>query len=230
VRGPRLDPALEHVEVCVAEGTEPLLRTTSSQPPIDSRNGPAPTSGGSDSAIRLTRRSSRLTRKSVIRGLNALTISAPARPANLTVAGIDLAEEAARVRRLPVFAGGALAERSPAIRVRRTRRRPNRLGFAVPGEWRVSVTAYPGIRPGDVCETLLHELVHLHVGTEPGHRRWHGMVFKETLRRAMAEAYGLVGVAPANTLHGTYADALEALAARRAAAGAGVQLQLRLAC
>jgi hypothetical protein len=37
----------------------------------------------------------------------------------------------------------------------------------------------------------------------------------------MTEAYGLVGVAPANSLHGAYADALEALDARRAAAGAG---------
>jgi hypothetical protein len=134
------------------------------------------------------------------------------------------------VRRLPVFAAGELAERSPAIHVRRARRRPNRLGFAVPDEWRVSVTAYPGIRPGDVRETLLHELVHLHVGSEPGHRRWHGRAFMETLRRAMTEAYGLVGVAPANSLHGVYADALEALDARRAAAGAGVQLELALAC
>jgi SprT-like family len=171
-----------------------------------------------------------LTRKSVISAVNALTISAPARAARLTVAGIDLAEEAARVRRLPVFAAGELAERPPAIRVRRARRRPNRLGFAVPDEWRVSVTAYPGIRPGDVRETLLHELVHLHVGSEPGRRRWHGRAFRDTLRRAMTEAYGLVGIAPANSLHGAYADALEALDARRAAAGAGVQLELPLAC
>jgi len=160
-------------------------------------------------------------------GVNALTISAPARAAHLTVAGIDLAEEAARARRLAVFAAGELPKRSPAIRVRRARRRPNRLGFAVPDEWRISVTAYPGIRPGDVRETLLHELVHLHVGSEPGRRRWHGPAFRETLRRAMTEAYGLVGVAPANSLHGAYADALEALDARRTAAG--VQLELPLA-
>jgi hypothetical protein len=133
------------------------------------------------------------------------------------------------VRRLPVFAAGELGERSPTIRVRRARRRPNRLGFAVPDEWRISVTAYPGIRPGDVRETLLHELVHLHVGSEPGRRRWHGPAFTQTLRRAMTEAYGLVGVAPANSLHGAYADALEARDARRAAAAGGVQLELPLA-
>jgi SprT-like family protein len=170
-----------------------------------------------------------LTRKSVIAGVNALTISAPSRAARLTVAGIDLEAEARLLRRLPVFAGGGLGERPPAIRVRRARRRPNRLGFAVPEEWRISVTAYPGIRAGDVRETLLHELVHLHVGSEPGRRRWHGAAFKETLRRAMAEAYGLVGVAPRNSLHGAYADALEALDARRRAAGAAVQLELPLA-
>jgi SprT-like family protein len=156
-------------------------------------------------------------------------MSTPSRAARFTVAGIDLTAEAWRLRRLPVFAGGGLAERPPALRVRRARSRPNRLGFAVPEEWRISVTAYPGIRSGDVRETLLHELVHLHVGSQPGHRRWHGAAFKETLRRAMAEAYGVVGVAPTNSLHGIYADALEALDARRAQAGAWIQLELPLA-
>ena len=151
------------------------------------------------------------------------------RAAYFAVAGVDLEAEASRLRRLPVFAAGELAGRPPTIRVRRARRRPNRLGFAVPDEWRVSVTAYPGIRPGDVRETLLHELVHLHVGSEPGRRRWHGALFKETLRRAMAEGYGLVGVAPASSLHGAYADALEAFEARGRVARAGVQLELPLA-
>jgi hypothetical protein len=154
--------------------------------------------------------------------------SGAAGAAYFTVAGIDLEAEATRLRRLPVFAGGGLAERPPALRVRRARRRPNRLGFAVPDEWRISVTAYPGIRPGDARETLLHELVHLHVGAEPGHRRWHGAAFRRTLGRAMVEAYGIAGVEPANCLHGAYADALEALEARRAAA-AVVQLELPFA-
>ena len=106
---------------------------------------------------------------------------------------------------------------------------PNRVGFAVPSEWRLSVTAYPDIRLGDAQETLLHELVHLHVGTERGQRRWHGRRFKRTLHRAMAEAYGLRLTLPRSALHGTYADALERLHARRLAdANAARQLQLPL--
>jgi hypothetical protein len=146
------------------------------------------------------------------------------------VAGIDLHEEMARLCALPVFAEGALAAELPALHVRRARRRPNRLGFAVPAEARLSVTAYPGIRAGDAQETLVHELVHLHVGTERGHRRWHGRRFMRTLHRAMAEAYGLRIAPPDNALHGTYADALERTRARRLAeASAGRQLQLPLA-
>jgi SprT-like family protein len=146
-----------------------------------------------------------------------------------TVAGVDLEAEVERLRRLPVFAAGGLATRPPALRVRRARRRPRRLGFAVPGEWRISVTAYPGIRPGDARETLLHELVHLHVGSEPGRRRWHGPAFREALRRAMAEAYGVEGIEAPSSLHGAYADALEAIARRAASAGRGAQLELPLA-
>lgn len=133
----------------------------------------------------------------------------PRPPGYYEVAGVNLRREADRLRGLAVFGSGGLAARAPAIKVRRAQRPPNRLGFAVPQEWRISVTAYPGIRPGDAQETLLHELVHLHVGAEPGHRRWHGRVFKETLRRAMAEAYGISGIAPRSVRHGVYADALE---------------------
>ena len=55
------------------------------------------------------------------------------------------------------------------------------------------MTAYPGIRQGDLLETLLHELVHLHVGRRPGGHAWHGRMFKQTLRQAMREAYGTWG-------------------------------------
>jgi SprT-like family len=154
----------------------------------------------------------------------------PDRASPHLVAGIDLHEEMTRLCGLPVFARGTLAAKLPALHVRRARRRPNRLGFAVPDEARLSVTAYPGIRAGDAQETLLHELVHLHVGTERGHRRWHGRRFRRTLHRAMAEAYGLRIAPPGNALHGTYADALERLRARRLAeANAARQLRLPLA-
>lgn len=110
---------------------------------------------------------------------------------------------------MPVFAGGPLAAREPELKVRRARRRPNRLGFAVPAQFRLSVTAYPGIRAGDVLETLLHELVHLHVGRATEPHGWHGTTFKGTLARAMVEGYGIVAPNPRSTIHGVYAEAIE---------------------
>jgi len=130
------------------------------------------------------------------------------------VAGVALDEELDRLRALPVFTGGPLAERRPELKVRRARQRPNRLGFAVPSQFRLSVTAYPGIRPGDVLETLLHELVHLHVGRAAEPLAWHGQAFKRTLSQAMREAYGVEIPIPRATLHGPYAEAIEALTSR----------------
>ena len=126
------------------------------------------------------------------------------------VAGVDLRVEMTRLRALPVFAGGPLVAREPELKVRRASRKPNRLGFAVPSEFRLSVTAYPGIRAGDVLETLLHELVHLHVGRAAGAHAWHGPTFKRVLARAMGEGYAISGKRPRSTLHGAYAEAIEA--------------------
>lgn len=114
-----------------------------------------------------------------------------------------------RLRALPVFADGPLAHSAPQLKIRRAGKRPNRLGFAVPSEFRLSVTAYPGIRRGDVLETLLHELVHLHVGRAKEAHAWHGPTFKRTLAQAMQEAYGITIPVPRSTLHGTYAEAIE---------------------
>jgi hypothetical protein len=125
------------------------------------------------------------------------------------VAGVPLDRELERLRALPVFAGGPLAARAPQLKVRRARTRPNRLGFAVPAEFRLSVTAYPGIRRGDVLETVLHELTHLHVGRAAEAHAWHGRTFKATLARAMEEAYGIAAARPSSTLHGIYAEAIE---------------------
>jgi hypothetical protein len=128
------------------------------------------------------------------------------------VAGLDLGAEMERLSRLPALGGpdGPLARRPPELRIRRASRRPrSRLGFAIPDEWRISVTAYPGVRRGDVEETLLHELVHLFVGEQPGHRRWHGREFRRVMRRAMREAYGIRGVEVRGAVHGAYAEALE---------------------
>jgi hypothetical protein len=126
------------------------------------------------------------------------------------VAGIDLEREMARLCALEVFGGsdGPLAKHPPRLDVRRPSRRPRRnLGFAVPDERRISVTAYPGIRPGDALETLLHELVHIALGRHEG--GWHGRRFRLALKAAMREAYGIAGVAARASTHGAYAEALE---------------------
>ncbi len=129
-----------------------------------------------------------------------------------------------RLRALPAFAGGPLATREPELKVRRARKRPNRLGFAVPSQFRLSVTAYPGIRAGDILETLLHELTHLHVGRAAESHAWHGRTFKSTLARAMGEAYGVGGLSPQGTIHGAYAEAIERA---RMTSGEPLQMQMR---
>jgi hypothetical protein len=138
--------------------------------------------------------------------------AAPPRPRSYyLVAGVALDEEMDRLRALPVFTDGPLAQDRPELKVRRASSRPNRLGFAVPSQFRLSVTAYPGIRPGDVLETLLHELVHLHVGRAAEAHAWHGPTFKRTLARAVRDAYNVTIPPPRATLHGPYAEAIESL-------------------
>jgi hypothetical protein len=135
------------------------------------------------------------------------------------VAGVALDEELERLRALPVFADGPLARCRPELKVRRASKRPNRLGFAVPTEFRLSVTAHPGIRPGDIQETLLHELVHLHVGRAAEPHAWHGQTFKQALAMAMKQAHGITIRVPPSTRHGTYAEAIERARSQRNGAG-----------
>lgn len=130
----------------------------------------------------------------------------------LSVAGIDLAAEVARLAPLRAFGGprGPLARRHPELHVRRAGARPRScLGRAWPEEWRISVTAYPGIRAGDALETLVHELAHLCVGRGRGSRRWHGARFRAVLHAAIGEAYGVAVEPSPNCYHGHYAEALE---------------------
>lgn len=157
------------------------------------------------------------TRRAPRRRARSRPASRPAR--YYLAAGIDLRAEAERLCRLDALGGpeGRLAADPPELTVRRATRKPrSRLGFAIPDENRISVTVYPGIRRGDVEETLLHELVHIAVGASPGGRRWHGREFTEALRRAMAEGYGIRAVRARNSYHGAYADALERKHAREA--------------
>jgi hypothetical protein len=131
-------------------------------------------------------------------------------PSYYRVADLDLWRELRWLCRLPAFGGeaGPLAKDPPTLTVRRASARPRRnLGFAVPAERRISVTAYPGIRPGDAQEVLLHELVHIAVGRMGG--RWHGSVFRRTLGEAMRQAYGIESPSGPASIHGAYAEALE---------------------
>ena len=142
------------------------------------------------------------------------------------VAGVELDQELERLRALPVFAAGPLAARRPELKVRRASKRPNRLGFAVPTEFRLQVTAYPGIRPGDIQETLLHELVHLHVGRAAEPHAWHGRTFKQALATAMQQAYGIAIRSPSSTRHGAYAEAIERARLSRSGTPPAVTLAL----
>jgi hypothetical protein len=142
--------------------------------------------------------------------------ASPRRPRSYyLVAGVVLNEELERLRALPVFADGPLATRRPELKVRRAAKRPKRLGFAVPTEFRLQVTAHPGIRLGDILETLLHELVHLHVGRAAEPHAWHGQTFKRALATAMRQAYGIAIRPPSSTRHGTYAEAIERARSQR---------------
>ncbi len=133
-------------------------------------------------------------------------------PSYYVVDGLDLRAEAARLCALPAFGGseGPLARRPPELTVRRASKRPRRtLGFAVPAQHRLSVTVYPGIRTGDLLETLLHELTHLAVGASPGSRRWHGRRFRLVLASAMEQAYGVRAAPSSSARHGVWAELIE---------------------
>jgi hypothetical protein len=150
-------------------------------------------------------------------------------PGYYRVDGFDLREEMLRLCALRVFGGpdGQLAHEPPQLTVRRASRRPRQnLGFAIPDERRISVTAYPGIRRADMEETLLHELVHIAVGRNG--RSWHGAVFRQTLRRAMREGYDVTGITARGSIHGAYAEAIDARRRRAAREQASNPDQLAL--
>jgi hypothetical protein len=133
-------------------------------------------------------------------------------PAYYAVAGLDLRKEMERMCALEALGGarGPLVRHAPTLTVRRASRRPrSRLGVAWPDEHRLSVTAYPGIRPSAVLETLCHELVHLYLGRGRGREGWHGARFKATLHTAIIERFGVEVARAPNAYHGHYAAAIE---------------------
>ena len=110
---------------------------------------------------------------------------------------------------VPSVLGSDVRAYVPVLKIRRCREKPrSRLGsctlrgvhrltnirvLGAPSPVRgtphheIRISAYPGISPHDVRETLLHELVHAFVGLHQGH----GPRFKMTLRRAAHQAFGV---------------------------------------
>lgn len=110
-------------------------------------------------------------------------------------AGVDLRAELQRLVRLRAFGGpqGPLTRMVPKLTVTHRSRKPStRLGSALLGSQRIHMAIYPGQTAAMAKEVLLHELVHLHVGTERvnGRRVVHGDRFRSVMRQAFREAYG----------------------------------------
>lgn len=106
------------------------------------------------------------------------------------VAGVDLQLELDRFSRLPVFGGdrARLVTNPCALHVRRASKKPRRrLAFASYDRHLIHLTAYPGQRPADALETLLHEVVHL----QSLELCRHDARFKRTLAQAAYEAFGV---------------------------------------
>lgn len=103
------------------------------------------------------------------------------------VNGVDLREVVARYRRLPVFRGSRVARQAPEFTIRRATRYQGRHGFAQPWRWRIHVAVWPSLSDGELRNTIIHELCHLHCGRH-GTEGWHGPEFRRTLRQALREA------------------------------------------
>lgn len=138
-----------------------------------------------------------------------------AETARYTVQGTDLRDELKRLIRLRAFGGrtGRLFRSPPEFVISRRNHTPtSRMGYAEPWRNRITVSTYPGQTLADARETLVHELTHIVVGTEPGNAHWHGPVFHKTLAAAFKEAYKVTAVGVReNSYHGRYAAALHRL-------------------
>lgn len=137
------------------------------------------------------------------------------------VEGHNIRTEIERLIQLPIFNQPEglrrLAERPPTVKVRQHHKqtRPRRLGTAWPHSNRLQLVKYRGLRWEDLCETMVHELVHLVVGPDPdpytGRNRFHGERFARTMRTAFWQAYGIeVNRTKGHSYVGHYATALAA--------------------
>lgn len=115
-----------------------------------------------------------------------------------TVNGVNLMDKLVEFTRLPVFAdleGGSNVRRHvPRLTLRRCSARPRtRLGFCRYGMLaQISVNVWDGVTTTSLLETLLHELVHAHVGrTSSRSACHHGTRFKTVFRLASEQAFGV---------------------------------------
>jgi hypothetical protein len=124
------------------------------------------------------------------------------------VEGVDLRDEFARLIKLRTFGGktGKLVRRPPEFVISKRSQVPtSRYGVAEDWRNRITICTYPGLTLADARETLLHELVHIFVGSHHGH----DAIFKITMTKAFKEAYKVLPVgAGHNIYHGRYAEAL----------------------
>jgi hypothetical protein len=126
-----------------------------------------------------------------------------------TVAGVNLADEMARMLQAKAFVDTPLQGHPPRLLVRRASRRPRTFGRAEYRYWAIRIVDYPGITATDVQETLCHELAHM---ATPG--AGHSVRWKTMFRLAAEE---LLGVRPRldRHFHGEVSGLLRAAAEKR---------------
>lgn len=129
------------------------------------------------------------------------------------IGGLDLLPWLHHLCGLSALGGahGPLRQRPPTLHLRRARQAPRRrLAFASYDRHLISITDYPGIRPADALESLLHECVHL----SSLQLRRHDRLFRRTLSEAAEQAFGVrvspVPGAPTWALDAAIVTAIEA--------------------
>src|SRR5208337_717313 len=115
-----------------------------------------------------------------------------------TVEGVNLHDKLVEFTKLPVFAtpdgGSNVRKYLPTLTLRRRSKRPlSRLGFCRYGvRAQISVSVWAGVTTTSLLETLLHEVVHAHVGrTSSSSACHHGTKFKSVFRLASEQAFGV---------------------------------------
>lgn len=124
----------------------------------------------------------------------------------LTVAGIRVDEEVARLWKLPVaMAARRASSMVPHVHVRRAGVKPRtRLGHAYAFAREIQIVDYPGITANDVLETLAHEVAHCLTPS-----KGHGVAWKTAFRLLCEQRHGVRPVVE-RRFHGNVVPLLEA--------------------